>query len=535
MKVIGMALAIWGLAVSQAVAQDSLLLRDYRFVIQGDPWLNHRNAAALTRFDSGSMARAELSGGKGDGGLVDYDDSRNTLSAAASVESFCRLSQRAVAFGAISYDNWTGRDMTGSAFMQKRLPFNLVEDSLTNTGKKHRDTYRLTGALGVYILKGVALGARMDYTAANYAKYKDLRHQNKLMDMQLTLGAYTSPLNWLHFGADYTYHRRTESVAFGTYGKSERVYKTLIEYGAFMGRAEQFGNEGFTDKAREMPLFEDGHELSVQAEAKASHCLSLFGSIAFSGSDGYYGRKSPFTATYTGHRRNISEAHLAVICQPTTHKSRHRLDIVLQKEKLDNHAETFRELTNQGGANYYEYYDAVETGKKRWHDLSVGLTTLWRIRHQLPTWELAAQYQWHKREQAAYLYPFYRYQLLKTNGLTLTAQRNLLCRVGVWTLALKAAWRDGSGAPFQDGTFSEPDQRQDPPATMEAFLYREYRYMTATRYSVGGSLQYAFVLPKTGMKTYARLGVNYDTTSKGNDYTQGNDHTQVVFAIGCSY
>ena len=237
-------------------AQDSLLLRDFKFVSQSDPWLNHRNAAALTRFTASNIVKTEVAVNKGNGGLVDYSDSRNTLAADGNVESFYRLSPRVVTYGAISYSGWSGRDMTGSAFMQKRMPFNLVEDSLTNPGKKHRDIYHLVGALGVDVHQGISVGARMDYTSSNYAKYKDLRHQNKLMDMKLTLGGFLPLLKGLSIGADYTYHRQTESVAFGTYGKSERVYKTLIDYGAFMGRVELTKRVKchFSRKAMELPF-----------------------------------------------------------------------------------------------------------------------------------------------------------------------------------------------------------------------------------------------------------------------------------------
>ena len=42
--------ALWScLGVLSGSAQDSLLLRDYQFVRQSDPWLTHHNAAALTR------------------------------------------------------------------------------------------------------------------------------------------------------------------------------------------------------------------------------------------------------------------------------------------------------------------------------------------------------------------------------------------------------------------------------------------------------------------------------------------------------
>ena len=51
-------------------AQDSLLLRDYTFIKQRDPWLNSPNAAALTRYDYQNMAQAELSLGGERGGFT---------------------------------------------------------------------------------------------------------------------------------------------------------------------------------------------------------------------------------------------------------------------------------------------------------------------------------------------------------------------------------------------------------------------------------------------------------------------------------
>ena len=88
------------------------------------------------------------------------------------------------------YDNFSGRNMTGSAFIQtQRLPFDIIEDSLNNAGTKHRDTYNLMGALSWEIYKGIALGAKVDFTAANVAKYKDLRHKTKLMDLASLLAS----------------------------------------------------------------------------------------------------------------------------------------------------------------------------------------------------------------------------------------------------------------------------------------------------------------------------------------------------------
>ena len=200
-----------------------------------DPWLCSQNAAALTRFAGNGVATAELSLTKEKGGFTNYYDSPDALTASAAVSSFFRLGQRTVVFGSIGYDNFSGHDMAGSAFIhqlpplfqggERHLPFDIVEDSLTNTGTKHLDVYRLAGGFGYSVSDGFSVGARLDYTAANYAKYKDLRHQNKLMDLHLTAGVYVpvavARTTALGLGASYIYHRTTESLLFKTYGKTE--------------------------------------------------------------------------------------------------------------------------------------------------------------------------------------------------------------------------------------------------------------------------------------------------------------------------
>ena len=154
-------------SLTTSFAQDSLLLRDYRFVQQADPWLTQRNTAALTRFASNNIVTAEAALNYSKGKLVDFYDSPDVLQGNVAIESLYRLNQRTVLYGGISYDNWSGRDMTGSAFMHlspmaDRYPFDIVEDSLTNAGKKHRDTYRLTGGFGIDIYRGISIGARLD-------------------------------------------------------------------------------------------------------------------------------------------------------------------------------------------------------------------------------------------------------------------------------------------------------------------------------------------------------------------------------------
>ena len=112
-------------------AQDSLLLRDYTFIKQSDPWLTSPNAAALTRLAHQNIAQADLSLTGKKGGFTNYSGSDDATLLNANVESFYRYSQHTVFFGSMSYENFSGRHMAGSAFINpERKPFDLVEDSL---------------------------------------------------------------------------------------------------------------------------------------------------------------------------------------------------------------------------------------------------------------------------------------------------------------------------------------------------------------------------------------------------------------------
>jgi hypothetical protein len=517
-------------------AQDSLLLRDYRYVQQSSPWLTQRNAAALVRglYNHESIAETELSFTHANGKLTDISGSPSVNNLQAGIESYYRINPRTVVFGAISYDNFSGSDMTGSVFMQQRLPFDIIEDSLTNSGRKHRDTYQLTGAFSYSFSPELSIGLRMDYTAGNYAKYKDLRHKNKLMDLLLTAGVVSNPYPGITIGADYTYHRRTESLEFNTYGKSDKVYKSLIDYGAMMGIVEQFGNEGYTDKSNEMPLFEDGHGVDIQLELCPLSSLSIFANTGYSHATGYYGSKSPFTITYTDHNRDIFTEQVRICYDKSTWKA--LLDIRYQTEKLQNRINTVRGLTNNYGATHYEYYDATETGDKKWRNLDIDYTMYLGIRHELPTWTLTAGYHWQQRDITAYLYPYYRQQQLRTSELTASVARNILLSKGIWNITAKGGYQKGSGDIYTDGTFVTPTGKQPQPATMEALLWRDYQYLTAPQYSIGMQVKYIFLFPGTKLCTHIRAAFDYRRASITDETPSGFHNPQrTTFTIATGH
>ena len=517
-------------------AQDSLLLRDYRYVQQSSPWFTQRNAAALALYNSRNIAEADLSLSHASGSLTGFSGSPSLTTLQVAIESFYRISPRAVVFGGIGYNNLSGDDMTGSVFLQDRLPFDIVEDSLTNKGHKHCDSYHLTGGFSYSLSPALALGLKADYTAANYAKYKDLRHKNKLMNLDVTVGLMSTlncHLSTINLGLDYTYHRRTESLEFATYGKNDKVYKSLIDYGAMMGIIEQFGNEGYTDKTNEMPLFEDGHSGGLRVSFSRG-AFTIFNALTFSHHTGYYGRKSQYTITYTDHGRDIFTEHVRLSYDIST--SRYGLDIRYQNEKVKNRSNTYRGLVNENGATHYEYYDAVESGDKGWRNLDIDYTMHLGVRHELPTWTITAGYHWQQRDITAYLYPYYRQQQLRTNEWTASIVRNVILRKGVWNISLHGGYQKGTGDVYRDGTFVTPSDKQPQPATMSAFLYQDYQYLTAPQYHVGAQLKYTFLFPGTRLCTHVRAAFDYRHATINDETPSGlHNPSRTTFLIAAGH
>ena len=517
-------------------AQDSLLLRDYRYVQQSSPWFTQRNAAALALYNSRNIAEADLSLSHASGELTGFSGSPSLTTLQVAIESFYRISPRAVVFGSIGYNNLSGDDMTGSVFLQDRLPFDIVEDSLTNKGHKHCDSYHLTGGFSYSLSPALALGLKADYTAANYAKYKDLRHKNKLMNLDVTVGLMSTlncHLSTINLGLDYTYHRRTESLEFATYGKNDKVYKSLIDYGAMMGIIEQFGNEGYTDKTNEMPLFEDGHSGGLQVSFSRG-AFTIFNALTFSHHTGYYGRKSQYTITYTDHGRDIFTEHVRLSYDIST--SRYGLDIRYQNEKVKNRSNTYRGLVNENGATHYEYYDAVESGDKGWRNLDIDYTMHLGVRNELPTWTITAGYHWQQRDITAYLYPYYRQQQLRTNEWTASIVRNIILRKGVWNISLHGGYQKGTGDVYRDGTFVTPSDKQPQPATMSAFLYQDYQYLTAPQYHVGAQLKYTFLFPGTRLCTHVRAAFDYRHATINDETPSGlHNPSRTTFLIAAGH
>ena len=515
--------------------------RDFAFERDSSAWLTSANAAGLTRMTGRNISTADVSMQMQRGAWADYSQSPHADEAAASVESFFRLSPRVAAYGSMSLNTFSGKRMGGSVFTNPtRMPFDIVEDSLTNLGRKHRDTYRLTGAVGADLWRGLAAGLRIDYTSANYAKYKDLRHKNLLMDMQVSAGLLMPVGPHFDLGAAYLYRRSTESLDFRTYGRYDKNYNSLIAYGVFMGKVEQFGTEGYTNKNHSMPFVDEQHGASLQVTFKSAipHTsrsqVEWHHEAAIARRRGYYGRRSPYTVRLSAHESMRYAYHSRL----TLHsgRSRHLLDFSVEAENLENHASTYRETINDAGSNYYEYYDPVKTANKLWVEGRAAYTGHLGLRNGLPTWTVTAALEWGHRRQTAYAYPFVRRQRVDSRHWHAALQRNIPLRSSLLSLQLRGGWQEGSGQPFSDGTLAMPSDKQSPPPTTDTWLLREYEWLTAGQYHLGVTAKVAFPV-RPALPAYISISADHCRAPhpEHRDQLAGTDRSTATLAVGCTF
>jgi len=229
-----------------------------------NPWNDGVNAAGV-RADSVSRSYAEAYFSKQNGGWIDHsgsDDSWNAGARTASIRHFERVSF----FGSFGYDYFAGRNMCGSMLTRPgHYPVDILEFT---PGRKVRETYAFTGGLAVRLGGRWTGGLRMDFEAQNYAKRRDLRHKNTMLDFRVAPG-FLYHAGRLRVGAAYIFGKSSDRVEAEEIGSLGNSYYAFFDKGLYYGTQElwdgsnihlnESGIDGF-------PLKELTHGVSAQLE-----------------------------------------------------------------------------------------------------------------------------------------------------------------------------------------------------------------------------------------------------------------------------
>ncbi len=519
-----------GLSAQQT---DSLSWKTIEQVRHGDAWLSSENAAGLYVLPSMHLSVIEGYAGKGKGNFVNYGGADNCSRFGARAESFYRLNPRVSFYGQLLYYNFVGKNMAGSYLINPSdAPFNIVEYSDDNRGRKEMEYYNLEGALSAELTEKVVFGAKLDYTVANYGKMKDLRHKNELMDLDASLGAILHLNGRVDVGASAIYRRRVEGLYLDMYGKTDKTYNSLIDYGVFFGKKEQFGENGYTSDNEEKPLTDTYYGASLQAGWKISGRWHLFGELSGCVRDGYYGKKSPSTVVFSNHSGYdfLYKGRLSF----NNVKNNHILQWSLAYKTVENKENIYRYDNEGGGLTNVNYYGELETSDKKHFQAVAEYTGYWNLGNGSPRWVVKGALAFYNRDITALMYPYYRTQQLHWYNVNVAVERMIYGKTDAYTLHIGAAYQKGGGAPFEDKTYSSSATSGNTPSSMSLYLMQEHEYLTKARIKGEAALKYARVITDDGLKVHVSLLYSY-TKAFDVTYLQGGSLQELQVVVGCTF
>lgn len=322
----------------------------------------------------------------------------------AYIRSFTRLNDKVVVYGKAFYENTYATDMWGSMMVNtpELKPFDLAETTDENAGSKRFEYFNISGAVGWNIVKQLSIGTKIDFTAGSYAKFRDLRHTNTLMNLDTRVNAFWSLGGYNGIGGALIYKRRTETIKFETFGTTDKVFKTLVEYANGFGEIETFGGEGFTDSNHETPLYDQYLGAGIEGGLG-----NLYGRIDYSHRTGYYGRKSQYTACYSEHSGDNFHWCVRYVL-PEQSRYLCMFEISQISELLTTCRTNYRRETLDGNSSvsYYEYYDPTKIADKARQQGDLSFTGYWKPKGEIFLWYVKASIGYVYGKQTAYIFPY---------------------------------------------------------------------------------------------------------------------------------
>ncbi|MDD4514681.1 DUF6850 family outer membrane beta-barrel protein [Massilibacteroides sp.] len=508
--------------------------KDIDFVRQSNAWLTSENASGLKDLSVDKISNVELFFDKENGKFVNYYQSDNLYRLGAEIESFYRLNPRIVLYGKMNYAVSEGKNMGGTAFINPDYnPFQLVElaDS-SSRGNKKRESYHLAGAISVAFTERLTLGGKLDYLAENFAKHRDVRHKNTLLDMLATVGLRYKFSDFLTVGVNAAYRRSVEGITFNTYVGSELPFYTLVGFGSFYGRSEVLStSSGYAEQNSEKPMVNNFTGGDMQIALTFNENLSLFNELSYKSRSGYYGKRGNTSVTYSEHEGDVSGYKGTLLFRQA--KNKHILSAQIESESLNNFEKIFKYETEQGGSTQVIYHGRSEMMKRDVLTAGIDYTAYLSIENDNPVWELTAGADYFSREQTTSIYPFFRKQDIYQYTTYVCATKNLVKNKNRYSLSLGLNYGSGGGTAKKDGVYATPSDKQETPVSMDKLLYHEFEYLTASRFGGLLGVRYSRIF-ENGIQGFAAL--NYHLTSAQElSYIEGKTAQQIEIKIGCSF
>ncbi len=501
----------------------------YEFILADSPWLTSVNPIGIMTFQRGDFSYALASYGYESGGVRNYSDAESSRDFFAESRSIYRISDKVVLSGGISYENFTGENMSGSVWINPySRPFDIVEFTSENEGQKNLEMYNIDGAVAVQLFEGFTLAGQMVFKSANYAKMKDLRYKSSYSDMDVTVGVGYSLWDRFDIGASYTFSQEVEGIKFSMGGTTDKVYNNLVSFGAFWGTSSTYSTISHNYvKSSTQPYIDLSHSLSLQLSAGILDNLFLYLEGSYGFSSGSYGLDSYSSVVHT--LNDNTSYNISGALQYSHNNNRHSLSGSYLKTSMVNYQTIWTE-SSSNSTTVITYSDPRHAGTTDYSVAEFKYRGDFDIKNITPKWQVELCATLYSRDVFAEQYPFYRRQILNSNVIGASLRYNLeLQNTNILNFSLASGYSFGSGTKYYDAYYVTPSDAMTQPRTSEEMLEAEWMYLTSARFAVSPTLGYDFEIMQN-IRIFTELRYSYEAYSSFDE----NRHS-CTLRIGCNF
>ena len=505
-------------------------VRDYQFAVERNPLLSFDNAAGLSSLGEEHFSEATGSFIMHYGGLVPLEGSPDSWKVNVGTRSFQRISDRIVFAGGLSYAHDRGKGMGGQILMNPQdSPINFLEEDDTTVGQKKRETYSLYGAISYSFSDRFSSGLRVDYTAADQAKFKDPRFQNVVMDLKVAPGVMWHPSEQFSLGGNLVYRHSLEQLSAGLFGTIDREYDILVDQGAFLGNREPFeGDAGYVSVSNMRPLANERYGLSIQTLIGSR--VKYYGQLSALWRTGYYGSRTSTSVVFfefSGPEANFEGTWLI-----PARDGLQRIAYGLGVKYLSRRTNSYTYKAETGMATVVEYHGQNETLTRL--DLEARAEYKWEkgMSGYRPDWVLSASAEGFMRRQDVAFYPASRHQDYLNLSAQVAGERNLKRPSDCFTFAAGLSFLWGTGDPKTDSAVSSGGASKL--KSFDAWLYRQFEYDTAAR--AGGSLSFTWsMLGFRRLVPYLTVSDRFVSLLAAPQYLQSGYRNEALLTVGVNF
>ena len=372
--------------------------------------------------------------------------------------------------GSFSFEQIEGKEQFTSVFLEPGyFPVDVLEFT---PGDKTRQTYKLGGGFATTFAEEFAFGVKADYTAANYAKRKDIRHTTYGMDLQVEPTFAVIGDNGIGLSAAYIFRKRTETIDAEQVGAAtDQSYFAFLDKGMRYGTYQVWDGDGIhLDEAGVgvFPVKEFTHGFSYLVEAPVfAGGMSLLWKHGSVGEKGYDWFRYPGFSWKVFLEGRFKGGHSL------------RLDLNLQDDQLE---ESVLDKVTAGGITTPTVYAWNAVSDRKWGSLD--LTYAVRFRNG-PLKLLRAVLHGGLWDEKSYLMYPYEDQTQRYNGMA-----TLVAAFGFGPVDLNLRVNGGAGAWKDRGLQGGTDAVDSAPFRLTPDWLRKMEYFSTTKAGAGLTLTY---------------------------------------------